>query len=169
MCGYMLCSLPQQVQDRGVTLWDISQLPLINFQEAPGSDGHYPAVATRGLIKTFHQEDTGSMGTSFCPLLQWILFPRLLWPLTGFAPPIVTLSLLLHGIYIWVIFSFLSIQQFYHIQIFLMPIFINPDIYGICLTLLVSSAFSNTCSSVIQYPTQHYTSAPFNGVSTASS
>ena len=34
--------------------------------EAPLSEDHYPATATRGRIETFHQEDTGSPGASFC-------------------------------------------------------------------------------------------------------
>lgn len=56
----------------GATLWDASPPPLRDYKgdafpgEAPLSEDHYPATATRGRIETFHQEDTGSPGASFC-------------------------------------------------------------------------------------------------------
>lgn len=59
----------QQVQDKegaGVRAWEKGDA----FPgEAPLSEDHYPATATRGRIGTFHQEDTGSPGASLSGLL----------------------------------------------------------------------------------------------------
>lgn len=71
--GHMLCLSAQQVQDKegaGVRTGRCSgsQLSLGAQKEATSragaglSQGLCPATATRGRIKTLHQEDTGSLG-----------------------------------------------------------------------------------------------------------
>lgn len=83
----------QKVQDKeGAGVWHCEMAMQANFcwdtlgdqfpREAHLSEDHYPAIATRGLIKTFNQEDTGSLGASFC---SGRLFPQFLF--IAFPPP----------------------------------------------------------------------------------
>lgn len=91
-----------QVQDKegaGVRAWEKGDA----FPgEAPLSEDHYPATATRGRIETFHQEDTGSPGASLSGLLLslpvsltffFLNYPCIPSPSATPAPPTPRLSL----------------------------------------------------------------------------
>lgn len=72
ICCAQCPSSARQGGSWGASLGDASRPPLRDYKgdafpgEAPLSEDHYPATATRGRIETFHQEDTGSPGASFC-------------------------------------------------------------------------------------------------------